>query len=199
MDVGGYYEKTIINKDGIFIEDIHKIVENRNRNHLNYEEDEDGDETQLKHINIDDITSSQHYVITSSGNVENTEMLASDTVLSQFKNNFIDFSSVKITTTNLPKPQQQIETAFPTISAAFIVPTQLDGEQTLTTTGLNDNTTNSSNSFLANYKNSMLQDLSLSLSETMTTALPHSSVETTSSPLGRTTSLFDQNCIVMGE
>lgn len=89
------YEKTIVNKNGLFIENIRKITE-INENTLNNESSKENvlderNEDEPKQIKIDDISSGQHYVITASGNVENEDVLASDSVLLQFKNNFPDF------------------------------------------------------------------------------------------------------------
>lgn len=92
------YEKTIVNKNGLFIENIRKITE-INENTLNNESSKENvlderNEDEPKQIKIDDISSGQHYVITASGNVENEDVLASDSVLLQFKNNFPDFPIV---------------------------------------------------------------------------------------------------------
>lgn len=89
------YEKTIVNKNGLFIENIRKITE-INENSLSNESSKENvlderNEDEPKQIKIDDISSGQHYVITASGNVENEDVLASDSVLLQFKNNFPDF------------------------------------------------------------------------------------------------------------
>lgn len=89
------YEKTIVNKNGLFIENIRKITE-INENTLNNESSKENvlderNEDEPKQIKIDDISSGQHYVITASGNVENEDVLASDSVLLQFNNNFQDF------------------------------------------------------------------------------------------------------------
>lgn len=89
------YEKTIVNENGLFIENIRKITE-INENSLSNESSKENvlderNEDEPKQIKIDDISSGQHYVITASGNVENEDVLASDSVLLQFKNNFPDF------------------------------------------------------------------------------------------------------------
>lgn len=105
----GYYEKTIFNKNGVFIENIRKIanidgdddLDNANKVILNTSsgshgvEDNDSDDSaeaaaaaaaSMKKMALMSAPLSQHYVITSSGRIEKSDAaLASDDVIAQFR------------------------------------------------------------------------------------------------------------------
>lgn len=106
----GYYEKTIFNKNGVFIENIRKIanidgdgedLDNANKVILNTSsgshgaDDNDSDDSaeaaaaaaaSKKKLAMMSAPLSQHYVITSSGRIEKSDSaLASDDVIAQFR------------------------------------------------------------------------------------------------------------------
>lgn len=96
-DEKGYYEKTIINKNGVFIENIRKIANHVDENILFNAKDSDDDveneNMNRKRIELMNVPLSQHYVITSSGKIEKTDALASDDVISQFRDGLNDFQT----------------------------------------------------------------------------------------------------------
>lgn len=93
-DEKGYYEKTIINKNGVFIENIRKIA-NVDENILFNKENDDAENENInrKRIELMNVPLSQHYVITSSGKIEKTDALASDDVMLQFRDGLNDFQT----------------------------------------------------------------------------------------------------------
>ncbi|XP_037043358.1 uncharacterized protein LOC119079508 isoform X2 [Bradysia coprophila] len=90
-DEKGYYEKTIINKNGVFIENIRKIANVADENTLN--DDVENENINRKRIELMNVPLSQHYVITSSGKIEKTDTLASDDVIAQFRDGLNDFQT----------------------------------------------------------------------------------------------------------
>lgn len=94
-DEKGYYEKTIINKNGVFIENIRKIA-NVDENLLfnnKVTDDLENENINRKRIELMNVPLSQHYVITSSGKIEKTDALASDDVIAQFRDGLNDFQT----------------------------------------------------------------------------------------------------------
>lgn len=118
----GYYEKTIINKNGVFIENIRKIGnidENQNKiatseMHVHQEqqqqqqpEQQQNEETiNRKNYELMNVPLSQHYVITSSGKIEKTDTLASDDVIAQFREGLNDYQQQPPPP---PSPSQQLQ------------------------------------------------------------------------------------------
>lgn len=94
-DEKGYYEKTIINKNGVFIENIRKIANVVDENILFNKENDDVENENInqKRIELMNVPLSQHYVITSSGKIEKTDTLASDDVIAQFRDGLNDFQT----------------------------------------------------------------------------------------------------------
>lgn len=94
-DEKGYYEKTIINKNGVFIENIRKIANVVDENILfnKANDDVENENINRKRIELMNVPLSQHYVITSSGKIEKTDALASDDVIAQFRDGLNDFQS----------------------------------------------------------------------------------------------------------
>lgn len=108
----GYYEKTIFNKNGVFIENIRKIANiddepdepdevSPNKVILNAASssvDNDSEDSieaaaaeSKKKIALMSVPLSQHYVITSSGRIEKSDALASDDVIAQFRDGLNDY------------------------------------------------------------------------------------------------------------
>ncbi|XP_059615696.1 uncharacterized protein LOC132261136 [Phlebotomus argentipes] len=85
-----YFEKTIVNRNGVFIENIRKITEVANRTLAPEPLPEDEEEQGTRKISLEDDALSKHYIITSSGRIENNPdtVLASESVVAQFRNNF---------------------------------------------------------------------------------------------------------------
>lgn len=94
-DEKGYYEKTIINKNGVFIENIRKIANVVDENILfnKANDDVENENINRKRIELMNVPLSQHYVITSSGKIEKTDALASDDVIAQFRDGLNDFQT----------------------------------------------------------------------------------------------------------
>lgn len=103
----GYYEKTIINKNGVFIENIRKIVnidqdqrkvfittpadrDDGQQQKQPQTIDADTDEINRRNIALVSVPLSQHYVITSSGKIEKTDPLANDDVIEQFRDGLLN-------------------------------------------------------------------------------------------------------------
>lgn len=104
----GYYEKTIINKNGVFIENIRKIInidENQRKIFITTPADRNDSQQKKQTQTIDAETDesinrrnialvsvplSQHYVITSSGKIEKTDPLANDDVIEQFRDGLLN-------------------------------------------------------------------------------------------------------------
>lgn len=117
---GGYYEKTIINKNGVFIENIRKIA-SVDDNILN--DDVENENINRKRIELMNVPLSQHYVITSSGKIEKTDTLASDDVIAQFRDGLNDFQTS-------PKP-----VISSTVGVTAVQTTEtMDGPKATTTT-----------------------------------------------------------------
>lgn len=128
----GYYEKTIVNKNGVFIENIRKITNIDERilggsaESKDTDSDADSDvknaESSSQTINRKSIelmnapqARSQHYVITSSGHIEKTDALANDE-LAQFgggggllANNIKNFNTNKDYNRGQEEEEQQQE------------------------------------------------------------------------------------------
>ncbi|XP_055702717.1 mucin-2 [Phlebotomus papatasi] len=85
-----YFEKTIVNRNGVFIENIRKITEVVNRTLAPEPPTEEDEEHGARKISIEDDALSKHYIITSSGRIENNpdSVLASESVVAQFRNSF---------------------------------------------------------------------------------------------------------------
>ncbi|XP_055688992.1 uncharacterized protein LOC129793201 [Lutzomyia longipalpis] len=86
-----YFEKTIVNRNGVFIENIRKITDVVNRTLAPEPVEPDEEEhNQARKISLEDDALAKHYIITSSGRIENNpdSVLASESVVAQFRNNF---------------------------------------------------------------------------------------------------------------
>lgn len=120
-DEKGYFEKTIFNKNGIFIEKIRKIADiddntaissatdrsTATANNENYagndgssSNDNELETINRKRIELMNVPLSQHYVITSSGKIEKTDTLASSDVIEQFRDGLNDFQQMSQQTTS---------------------------------------------------------------------------------------------------
>lgn len=102
----GYYEKTIINKNGVFIENIRKIAnidEDQRKVFITTPADRDNGQQKKppqaietdesinrRNIALVSVPLSQHYVITSSGKIEKTDPLANDDVIEQFRDGLLN-------------------------------------------------------------------------------------------------------------
>lgn len=124
-DEKGYYEKTIINKNGVFIENIRKIA-NVDENILFNKENDDVENENInrKRIELMNVPLSQHYVITSSGKIEKTDALASDDVIAQFRDGLNDFQTS-------PKP---VILNTNDVNGVHSTETNIDGPKATTTT-----------------------------------------------------------------
>lgn len=103
----GYYEKTIVNKNGVFIENIRKItnidqrilggtVESTESTGDNSKSSDSSSETiNRKSIELMNapVAHSQHYVITSSGQIEKTDTLTNDDLLPQYSSSLTSNSN----------------------------------------------------------------------------------------------------------
>ncbi|CAD7077131.1 unnamed protein product [Hermetia illucens] len=77
-------------------------------------------------IQFVDVPLAKHYIITSSGSVENADILASENVLSQFRNDYSIVSSDS--TANNPSPP--LPAATPSASLSFQLPARTNGNAT---------------------------------------------------------------------
>lgn len=90
----GYYEKTIINKNGVFIENIRKITnidqrilgtsESKESATIAVDDQDDINRKRIELMNGAPVAHAQHYVITSSGTIEKTDTLPNDDLVAQF-------------------------------------------------------------------------------------------------------------------
>uniref|UniRef100_A0A6B2EJ89 VWFC domain-containing protein n=1 Tax=Phlebotomus kandelakii TaxID=1109342 RepID=A0A6B2EJ89_9DIPT len=97
-----YFEKTIVNRNGVFIENIRKITDVVNRTLAPEPVAEEDEEQEARKISMEDDALSKHYIITSSGRIENNpdSVLASDSVVAQFRNSF-DAQNATVTPTTV--------------------------------------------------------------------------------------------------
>lgn len=194
----GYFEKTIFNKNGIFIEKIRKIadIDDTNTNIINNNNikenseilshhnndndnnnndgnnDDDMENINRKRIALMNVPLSQHYVITSSGKIEKTDTLASNDVIEQFRDGLNDFRQLNQQTLIMPTTLPAAAVAA-TLSSAIDVDfvAAVDGVAVATVTPTKQSTTLVSSAILpSNVSNiSNNRPTSMSLTHTNTT------------------------------
>lgn len=206
-DEKGYFEKTIFNKNGIFIEKIRKIADiddtansatdrsAATENNENYagssssSSDDDLENINRKRIELMNVPLSQHYVITSSGKIEKTDALASSDVIEQFRDGLNDFQQMSQQTTSTTKTASQADATTMAAAAAVVV---ANVPTTMSLAIDSNGTVSSSTSASVIITNSMAE-----------VVVTHLAASTTINNVNGTSAADagkqEQNCLVMGE